>query len=1113
MDNKTKSLSLPLVLLAGFILLVVIFLLMLYRQPWIVIALTSAIYLTLGALIFLWSRLPHKQRKEAVDNEQQQLKPLKLLFAQLVAKTRKPDPYHMPWYFCLCGNHDHFAPQMRAMGFEPLDKTPVLGLTFWLRPSAVMVVINQDAKALDKGLQAFAALVLKYRARQPMNGILLDLPLPFILSDNSAMLSDKAACQRELIGQLNQMTGLKLPVYCSITELCALQDFCESFALGAPLDELDGTEQEQLLGCLTSKAEGDDFDEKWFEHSFDTLFTQLYRHHHHRMLSVIQTSSIKVIAAAPFQFYELKQALKRYLAKVFEPAQNNEKFIFRGYFFSSAGQSEQQLDQLSFHVANRLGYNSIPVKSTPCDKPPLFSGALFPGIFQQESPLVGSRAKANRRYYFRKFIGYGVIVSGFVLTSALIYGNYQFYADRDAKALAMLETVNIKAAGFAGDDQQLSAFGPMTDTLWQLKKISQSYLQTLPGYVISWLPEQQVKHKLNQVYHQLNGDYLLRFVRLALESKITRLLEQADTSGETYMQLHQKYNALFDSKREDHHELVDFYASLLPLTGENSEPVKVMLHDLMQQGNVAGHANEEMLAQLKKQVTGKDFPRYIYNTLMAQAPFTQKVDMKPLLDNAFFSFSDIKADKLQLPYAYTKDGFAELNKVIQEGQIDHLIDTYRHLLSSHELTSIKRRVYAFLSSHYAAKYIDTWQRFEKQTRPVRSFPKKALTPLLASLVQQESPLDSYYSLILYHTSLLEDKDDITGNDEDDKPGLNIDFLTLRGEQNQHEKRRSSMAKEISNTFSELRAWQDKNNLKEHYMTVSKWLVHSANNQALVTALAKKQGFPYFTGQASTPLYAKRLSLQIQKEVNKLNMEQVQTHLNQRWQAEVLSFYQQQLEGRFPFQHLSQEDVALADFKTFFGRNGKVDSFHQQYLSNARTNADGLLYLPDFIGLKQWLFAPQLADFIRQSQKIQSVFFNEHDLAVDVFLRVKQMSPELLSLSVEQERPMFKYQHGPKFRHQLHWPFQGSADVPLVFVTQDRNGFTHTRFSGAWSWFRWAFKDYFSRREQVKGNESAHLLTLSLLDKQVEMTIETSSALVAHPLNPALFIEYSVPNLL
>ena len=86
MDNKTKSLSLPLVLLAGCILVVMIFLLKLYGLSWIVIGLTSAIYLTIITLIFLWIRLPHRQSKKTSLHDIEQLKILKSLFTQLKEK-------------------------------------------------------------------------------------------------------------------------------------------------------------------------------------------------------------------------------------------------------------------------------------------------------------------------------------------------------------------------------------------------------------------------------------------------------------------------------------------------------------------------------------------------------------------------------------------------------------------------------------------------------------------------------------------------------------------------------------------------------------------------------------------------------------------------------------------------------------------------------------------------------------------------------------------------------------------------------------------------------------------------------------------------------------------
>ena len=1131
MDNKTKSLSLPLVLLAGCILVVMIFLLKLYGLSWIVIGLTSAIYLTIITLIFLWIRLPHRQSKKTSLHDIEQLKILKSLFTQLKEKTRKPDPYRLPWYFSICDEQDKIAPQMRAMGFEALNNAPVLGLTFWLMPNAVMVVIHQDAEKLNKGLQAFSRFILKYRARQPMNGIILNIPLPFILSDSSSLISDKIACQRALIKQLNQLIGTNLPIYCSITELCALKDFCESFALGLPVETTQGN-KEQLLGCLTSPSEGDLYNETWFEHSFNQLFNQLYQHHQHRMRSEIQTSSIKVIAGAPFQFYKIKTVLKRYLNVLFEPIQNNKHFFFRGYFFSSTGQNGQQLDQLSFHVANRLGYNSIPVKPSTSDQPSLFSKWLFPAIFEQESAIVGSRAKANSRYFFGKIFGYGVIVCSFTLTALFIQSNYHFYSDQDKKALSMLEKVNISSFGMPlpnmseanmslidADRLQENDFSDRTDTLWQLKSITQLYIQPLPEYIVTWLPRQLVKHKLNNVYSDLSKEYLLNFLKMRLENKISLMLKDNKISGETFMQFHLNYSKLFTETHKNIDELVTFYAEVLPKTNGTEEQVKIMLNDLLVQGKVAKKINHNLLTKIKRQVIGKDFPRYIYNTFMAQPTFKAMIDKEPELGKTLFTFTQPNKDTFKLPFAYTKDGFTELKKTIQNKKLDDLIQTYQYLLSAQEQASIKGRVYAYFQTRYVNEYISAWKNFEKQTYPKQHFTEKTINLLLDKLTRPVSDLDNYYDAIGYNTSLFEEIK--TG-----ETLLKTNLLTRHTEADFNDKNHLAMAKKITTAFEKLHRWQTDNTLKKHYMAVSTWLARVNNTDALMSALinkkSKNEGFPLFTEQTNTPDYARKLSMQIQRSVNKIKMEQVQTHIVQHWKTDVLNYFQQHLIERFPFKYLSEEEVTLVDFSTFFSNKGRLKNFQKNYLANAKTNLDGELFLPDFIGSQQWVFSKDLSYFLEQSNKIQQTFFNKDEPGFDVFLSVKQMSPALLSLTVTQDVPILNYQHGPKIRHPLHWPIQDSADAVLLFATQNNNGTKKTQIGGVWSWFRLVYQHYFNRskdalaltKEQTKGqtNRNNHQLTLSLFEQQVELAIDTPATLETNPFEPSLFIGYKIPAL-
>jgi type VI protein secretion system component VasK len=54
-------------------------------------------------------------------------------------------------------------------------------------------------------------------------------------------------------------------------------------------------------------------------------------------------------------------------------------------------------------------------------------------------------------------------------------------------------------------------------------------------------------------------------------------------------------------------------------------------------------------------------------------------------------------------------------------------------------------------------------------------------------------------------------------------------------------------------------------------------------------------------------------------------------LEKRWDSEIYSFYRDRLAGRYPFK-ASGEDASLEDFEAFFGPQGRLQQFHDQYLN-------------------------------------------------------------------------------------------------------------------------------------------------------------------------------------
>jgi type VI secretion system protein ImpL len=96
-------------------------------------------------------------------------------------------------------------------------------------------------------------------------------------------------------------------------------------------------------------------------------------------------------------------------------------------------------------------------------------------------------------------------------------------------------------------------------------------------------------------------------------------------------------------------------------------------------------------------------------------------------------------------------------------------------------------------------------------------------------------------------------------------------------------------------------------------------------------------------------------------------------LEKRWDTDVYSFYQQRLGGRYPFT-ANGSDASLEDFEAFFGPQGRLQQFHDQYLKVfIKDNLDALYsdnrggYLVRTEVLEQLQAAARIRETFQQSR--------------------------------------------------------------------------------------------------------------------------------------------------
>ena len=176
------------------------------------------------------------------------------------------------------------------------------------------------------------------------------------------------------------------------------------------------------------------------------------------------------------------------------------------------------------------------------------------------------------------------------------------------------------------------------------------------------------------------------------------------------------------------------------------------------------------------------------------------------------------------------------------------------------------------------------------------------------------------------------------------------------------------------------------------------------------------------------------------------------YVNERWQQDVHSAYQQTLADRFPLVN-SSSDAALQDFNAFFKPGGVEAQFVSELLKPfLDTRKWELIELEGRnLGVNQ-----ESINHLKQAEKIRKAFFRENSSAATVSF---ELQPSTMDAQVSQfeldlgdGKSPFRYSHGPKIAKSSTWKGNTGEDVRIMF--KDLNDTKHEKsYPGEWAFFR------------------------------------------------------------
>jgi len=252
--------------------------------------------------------------------------------------------YQLPWYLMVGASNSgkstllEFAGMNLPVGMPDLGiKDPHPACRWWFFNRAVvldihgsLVIDEHKASSDERGWRSVLSLLGRYRAKRPLDGIILTIPAtelygrerlsPENINARAKFLSQKLAAAQHLL-------GLRLPVYVVVTKCDFLPGF-QSFCHELPFARLNN-----MLGWSVPYALHTAYTPHWVDEAFHTIFEDMSSVQLEMFTQGVSDENKEGVYVLPNEFLSLKSGLKNYLNHIFKSSAYVESLMLRGIYF------------------------------------------------------------------------------------------------------------------------------------------------------------------------------------------------------------------------------------------------------------------------------------------------------------------------------------------------------------------------------------------------------------------------------------------------------------------------------------------------------------------------------------------------------------------------------------------------------------------------------------------------------------------------------------------------------------------------------------------------------------------------------------------------------------
>ncbi|MEO1190943.1 MAG: type VI secretion system membrane subunit TssM [Pseudomonadota bacterium] len=937
--------------------------------------------------------------------------------------------------------------------------------------------------------RALIELLIEYRFRQPINGIVLTVSIEDLLTQDEETLAEQARSLRDRLRDLLSWTRVSLPVYLVLTKADRLPGFIEAF------EDLDEDERQQVWGTTFGQAtrRRDKAADPKLE--LRQLTQRLARWMNGRSDRIASGRGAAAALALPQIILRMEERTATFVDLLTRSDRFTKLPRLRGIYMTSARQDGQQVDLLAQMLGQR-GARAFARPNPPARERGYFISKVLRGVIFKEANLTATAPAYRHAKYARYALAFGCLL--------LVFGFGALMSEVFRESHREIREITGELNAY---DAAVSSLPPLvrtSDLLTPLGELQAAVKESEtdhiipPVFEVDITPRRSIRNAATDAYHRYLLTEFLPLIRNRLGEGITTAISNQEAPG-TVRQLLETYLMLGRPQRFDRARFENWTTSqwqaLYPLDAATRDSLILYSNDLAAIMPVPLSLEPALISQARSYLLNVPRATDVYErlkALAARSPSVQAIDLSRQLGVSGLSILSTSGNS-QIPGLYTRDGFYKLflqatpELISSDLRNDWIFDGARAELSQDSMTAILEEV----AEAYTKDYIANWESALDSIglRPLSTL-QDALTTAEA-LGSNDSPLTALFGLVRRNTDLA-------------APALTDNSGTQAGGTADVSGGAASPATAISTVSTALSLDRDFAVAALTSVTGDGWPgatigAHFAayrdileGGGASTTPLSKsldsfaavygelsgiaaapdpgessmKHVRARFEGNRDDALSALGVSAVGQPPPLRKIMRNVASgswsilladtrdYLNQQWRQDVLSACTRMIADRYPVFGDGFFPIPLQDFGAFFSQGGILDNFVTTYL-DPFIERSGQQWQPLRAGGLSLGFNPSSLASLQAGAWIGDAFFDAGGTqpVLKFTITPESLDANAVRVDLELAGEDIVYRHGPLRPRSVTWPGQDNEGLVRVVITDIAGRSESLEQTGPWALFR------------------------------------------------------------